>query len=109
MSGRLKLFTFALLFLVAASLGDVTNISAQTATEAGGRVPKLAVAATNPKHKSTTIFLMDPNGKNALALTNDDNDNSYPSWSPDGTKLAFVSSGSMDRSRSIVVLKLGNP
>ena len=37
------------------------------------------------------LFLMDEDGKNPIALTNDKSINSYPAWSPDGTKIAFSS------------------
>ncbi len=37
------------------------------------------------------LYLVDDDGKNAVALTNDKFHNSYPAWSPDGTKIAFSS------------------
>jgi Tol biopolymer transport system component len=37
------------------------------------------------------IYVMDADGSNPTRLTNNASLDSYPSWSPDGTKIAFVS------------------
>ena len=37
------------------------------------------------------IYVMDPDGSNKVNLTDNDSENEYPSWSPDGSKIAFYS------------------
>jgi TolB protein len=37
------------------------------------------------------LYLVDDDGKNPVQLTNDKFQNSYPAWSPDGTKIAYSS------------------
>src|SRR5580658_8337587 len=37
------------------------------------------------------IFLSNPDGSNTIPLTRGDKNNSSPKWSPDGSRVAFVS------------------
>jgi TolB protein len=37
------------------------------------------------------VYVMDADGKNAARLTNSPGFDGYPSWSPDGSKIAFIS------------------
>ena len=39
------------------------------------------------------IYVMDADGKNQRRLTNNDFDDRYPSWSPDGERIVFASEG----------------
>lgn len=38
---------------------------------------------------NTEIYLMDPDGSNKLNITNTPQDDTYPNWHPDGTKIVF--------------------
>ena len=40
---------------------------------------------------TSEIYVMDANGGNPQNLTNDPNDDRFPSWSPNGKRIAFVS------------------
>jgi Tol biopolymer transport system component len=48
----------------------------------------------NSSHSIHNIYVMDSDGTNVIQLTNDDNENRQPAWSPDGTQIAFSNGGS---------------
>ena len=45
----------------------------------------------NSPETDVDILLMDPDGNNAVQITNDEGKNTDPDFSPDGTKIVFVS------------------
>jgi hypothetical protein len=47
------------------------------------------VFLSKQSNKNMSIYRMGVDGKNITRLTNSDCDHSYPSWSPDGTKILF--------------------
>lgn len=49
------------------------------------------VFASDRDGKYLQIYLMNPNGSNQTRLTYNNANDHYPSWSPDGTKIVFVS------------------
>jgi CubicO group peptidase (beta-lactamase class C family) len=51
------------------------------------------IAFVGESHGSTDIFVMDPDGRNIVQLTDDDAFDTFPIWSPDGQTILFLSSG----------------
>ena len=52
---------------------------------------------------NSDIFVADEKGENWLQLTNDPAEDTRPAWSPNGTKIAFVSE--RDGNREIYVMR----
>ena len=49
------------------------------------------IAFTSARHGSWDIYVMDDDGRNQKRITVHPETDRYPAWSPDGTKIAFVS------------------
>ena len=58
-------------------------------TPLAGREGKIAFMTD--RDGNMEIYLMDADGRNLINLTNNDASESYPTWSPDGSKIAFIS------------------
>ena len=52
---------------------------------------KTKIAFTSARHGSWDIYVMDDDGRNQKRITVHPETDRYPAWSPDGTKIAFVS------------------
>ena len=52
---------------------------------------KAQIAFTSIRDGNLEIYVMDADGNNQIRLTNHPEDDSQPSWSPDGGRIAFVS------------------
>ena len=48
------------------------------------------IAFTSDRDRNNEIYLMDDDGKNQRNLTNHPDRDLAPSWSPDGTRIAFM-------------------
>ena len=49
------------------------------------------IAFVSNRDGNNEIYVMDADGQNQVNLTNHPESDIYPSWSPDGTKIAFMS------------------
>jgi Tol biopolymer transport system component len=62
------------------------SVGATTAVKANGKI-----AFTSSRDGNNEIYSMSPDGGNQTRLTNDPANDTVPTWSPNGTKLAFTS------------------
>ena len=62
------------------------------------------IAFSSKRNKSYDIYMMDINGKNLQQLTNHPGDETYPTFSPDGQRMAYVSN--RDGNEDIYVMNL---
>ena len=85
-------FGFLTLVLVAVFRGfDDEETPAVGGTEES-RPPQLAVTMqTDPVNGNPDIFLVTLDGSDPLNLTNNPANDTMPAWSPDGSKIAFIS------------------
>jgi Tol biopolymer transport system component len=68
-------------------LAFVTSVLAQTPTlRANGKI-----AFTSDRDGNLEIYVMNPDGSNQVRITSNNVVDGYPTWSPDGRKIAFVS------------------
>src|ERR1700752_4364492 len=66
----------------------VAAVHAQTPLAANGKI-----AFTSDRDGNREIYVMNADGSNQLRLTNNALSDDHPTWSPDGSKIAFVCEG----------------
>ena len=81
-----KLSIHALMFLTLLLCGGLTSFAQTPTLRANGKI-----AFTSDRDGNQEIYLMNPDGTNQIRLTNNSVVDDHAMWSPDGTKLAFVS------------------
>ena len=57
----------------------------------GGQGNKIAFVSERDGFGNSEIYVMDPDGSGVTRLTDDSATDSFPAWSPDGTRIAFAS------------------
>ena len=81
-SCTLLYFTGFLVFLLSETMSGSTLLASH-------HKPQIAFASTRDGNRE--IYVMDADGNNQIRLTNHPEEDSSPSWSPDGARIAFVS------------------
>ena len=90
-------FTLTPRFLLFAGL-CVCLASGELWLRNGLAVQNSRIVFSSTRHGHTEIYVMDADGGNQERLTNNTADDDYPTWSPDRTKIAFIS----DRNRGLL-------
>jgi Tol biopolymer transport system component len=84
--GPAKLPIDALMFLTLLVCGGITALAQTPTLRANGKI-----AFTSDRDGNREIYVMNADGINQVRLTNNQVVDDHPTWSPDGTKIAFVS------------------
>ena len=83
------IFALAVVTLVACSESP-TPTAEPTLQDASANTPRIAFHSN--RDGNWNIYLMNPDGTGQTRLTDDPAADSWPSWSPDGRRIAFISS-----------------
>src|SRR6478672_595757 len=104
----------ALAFVPLALLGATSGLNARGAHAAAAPAPSLAEPSLSPDHKEIAfvsggdIWTVPFGGGDARLLVSHPATESRPLWSPDGTRLAFVSSRSGNGDIYVLTLATGD-
>ena len=75
-----------------------------TEAESGGLKVNGKIAFSSDRDGNREIYMMNPDGTNQVRLTNNTGVDDSPAWSPDGTKIAFVSQVGPDLSARTIFM-----
>ena len=82
----------AAVLVVACAVATLLAVSKEAETTFPGKNGKIAFTSTRDgKTGSEDIYTMNPNGTAVERLTNFEDSDFEPAWSPDGSKIAFMS------------------
>ena len=86
--GKIHLAALAALLALFAAFGGATPF---TQTAALAQSPGGRIAFESDRDGNYNIYAMNADGSGVVRLTNNSDDDRYPSWSPDGRRIAFYS------------------
>ncbi len=94
----LQLFAFSFILFVLTAASSFAQVFSSTATNQGKLNGKIAFSSDRYGNNTLTIWTMNADGSNPTQLTTKPSSSSYvydqrPTWSPDGSKIAFRSLG----------------
>ena len=81
-----KISTLVLVFIALILFGAASTLAQTPMLPANGKI-----AFASNRDGNFEIYVMNPNGANQVRLTNNPGLDNFPTWSPNGRKIAFVS------------------
>ena len=85
--GKIKSFTAVISEETIAQVGAAVDAAHEQ--ERAGAASKIAFISV--RDGNMEIYVMDPDGSNQVNITNNPDNDSFPTWSPDGARIAFQS------------------
>ncbi len=83
--------TFAAVLLLASAWGDGGRLGATAAAPAQAQDAMGQIAFVSRRDGNSEIYVMNADGSGQTNLTNNPASDTFPAWSPDGSRIAFTS------------------
>jgi Tol biopolymer transport system component len=101
---RFAIFAISTILLMSSLLAIQSNQSAWAGTFPGPNGQIAFVRGVNGEPETYEIYIMNADGNDQTRLTDNSASDGDPSWSPDGTKIAFDSTIDEDGNRDIYIM-----